>query len=646
MNSLLFYFVKSGIAMALFYGVYRIFLEKETNWTLNRFFLIGSLLLSLVLPLLPLPQLFDVRENMNLPVYFINLEEDLATNSFVTAETGSAVGGILKGWTIVTGIYLAGIIILLSILFIQIGKLVLMKKLEIRSQGPLKIIFVHQGIAPFSLFNRVYISRKNKHDGGLQTIIDHEYEHYRHLHFIDLVLLEFITIFQWFNPFTWLYVKSLKEVHEYQADAALLRHTCDVGTYRALLVNQLTGTEVFRLSNSFSKSLTKKRMIMMTQMKSKKHAWMKVLIAVPVLAGLLLAFSGKSSSMTQQEKETITGRVIHSETGDPLPGTTVIWKGHTLGTQTDRNGEFSLDVPEKNASLVYSYVGFWTLETRGSGPHDIKMAPSLIPVRLPEDVDPVTEVKETQGKNEEDAHPDADGYTIVEDPAHFPGGVTALKKYLEENIHYPEETFKGETRIGMKFIIESNGSVTDVEVLSKYNEEMDGEATRLISEMPDWKPAIQAGKIIRSGYYVPVKFDRIFGDLQDKSKVEKYFIVEEMPEFEGEFEKSQDNFRYWIMNNMKYPEDALKKGISGKVYLQFAVNMQGKVEDVKVVRSVHPLLDKEALRVVESSPDWTPGYQNEVPVNVVFTFPVEFSQEMLESQREYEDQLKRIYEER
>lgn len=176
---------------------------------------------------------------------------------------------------------------------------------------------MNKSIVPFSILNRVYLNQEIRRDPKIKTILDHEYAHYRFLHYIDLIILEFITIFQWFNPFIWLYIRSLKEIHEYQADAAVLRNGEETGSYQALLVNQLTGTEVFRLTNGFSKSLTKKRMIMMTKMRSKKGAWLKVLLAIPVLAILLIANAANSKTMPDGDPVLFKGKVVEAKSGSP-----------------------------------------------------------------------------------------------------------------------------------------------------------------------------------------------------------------------------------------------------------------------------------------------------------------------------------------
>jgi protein TonB len=114
------------------------------------------------------------------------------------------------------------------------------------------------------------------------------------------------------------------------------------------------------------------------------------------------------------------------------------------------------------------------------------------------------------------------------------------------------------------------------------------------------------------------------GDGEEVTPVEEepvFFIVEEMPSFQG---KGEDGFRQFIAKNLRYPEIAAENGISGRVYVQFAVNSKGQVVDAVVVRGIDPALDQEALRVVTSSPRWEPGRQRGTPVKVQFTFPINF----------------------
>ncbi|UCG28654.1 MAG: energy transducer TonB [Bacteroidales bacterium] len=108
---------------------------------------------------------------------------------------------------------------------------------------------------------------------------------------------------------------------------------------------------------------------------------------------------------------------------------------------------------------------------------------------------------------------------------------------------------------------------------------------------------------------------------EEAEEAEIFFIVEDMPSFQG---KGQEGFREWIAKNLRYPEIAAENGISGRVFVQFVVEPDGSVNKVEVIRGVDPALDKEAIRVVSSSPKWEPGKQRGKPVRVSYTFPIVF----------------------
>ncbi len=117
----------------------------------------------------------------------------------------------------------------------------------------------------------------------------------------------------------------------------------------------------------------------------------------------------------------------------------------------------------------------------------------------------------------------------------------------------------------------------------------------------------------------PIDYD--VQDEEDQGGGEIFFIVEDMPTFQG---KDVNAFREWVAQHIKYPEIAAENGISGRVYVQFVVEPDGRVDNVKVIRGVDPALDAEAVRVVKSSPKWSPGKQRGKPVRVAYTIPIVF----------------------
>lgn len=119
------------------------------------------------------------------------------------------------------------------------------------------------------------------------------------------------------------------------------------------------------------------------------------------------------------------------------------------------------------------------------------------------------------------------------------------------------------------------------------------------------------------------EFTGFVDDMEEEFEEEEvFYIVEDMPTFNGG--QPAIEFRKYIAQNLRYPDIAAENGISGRVIVQFAVNGKGRVVDANVVAGVDPALDKEAIRVVMSSPPWTPGKQRGKPVKVLFTFPINF----------------------
>jgi TonB family protein len=257
-------------------------------------------------------------------------------------------------------------------------------------------------------------------------------------------------------------------------------------------------------------------MIMMTRSRSKKNAWVKTLFALPVLAVMMLAFAGSPAGEFQDEPMTFRGSVIDAETGSPLSAVLVVVQGTPTITTTDGEGNYSLTLEKKDPALVFSYVGYKTVEARGttSGRIDIELEREIYKL------DPYVQGSETPSSGdthsswEDQLKARLETYDptkiIWEEKAYFPGGLPALKDYLEGNIRYPEHASEGTSEVAVKFMIETDGSVRDARIIRAVSPEMDREALRLVSSMPDWRPAVQMGQIIRSNYILPVVFQKQF----------------------------------------------------------------------------------------------------------------------------------------
>ena len=224
---------------------------------------------------------------------------------------------------------------------------------------------------------------------------------------------------------------------------------------------------------------------------------------------------------------------------------------------------------------------------------------------------------------------DANGvFRSVEQMPQFPGGEAALLKYIRSHVNYPESSDSQATVI-LQFVVETDGSIGQAKVIRSVDEALDKEAIRVIKTLPKFTPGRQNGQPVPVWYTVPVRFSRNAG-AQRPSDVPSSFnqdspndsiifrSVEQMPQFPG----GEAALLKYIMSHVNYPEGS---DLEGVVILQFVVKTDGSIGEVKVLRGLDPAFDQEAIRLVKSLPNFTPGRQNGQPVAVWYTLPVRFN---------------------
>lgn len=246
----------------------------------------------------------------------------------------------------------------------------------------------------------------------------------------------------------------------------------------------------------------------------------------------------------------------------------------------------------------------------------------------------------TESQNTFEVHnpEDTTVYVTVERMPEFPGGDAKLLKFIADRIKYPERAAKNkiEGRVPCSFVVEKDGSISNVKVNNPVDPDLDNEAMRVIRDLPKFKPGEDKGKVVRVKYSVPVRFflsapsppirvdkveDKILTEpMTDPSDPTLYVTAENMPEFpEGDA-----GLLKYVADNIKYPENAAKNGIQGRVSCTLVVEKDGSVSNAKVTAPVDPDLDKEALRVIMALPKFKPGTIDGKTVRVLYTVPVRF----------------------
>ncbi len=273
------FLIKSSIVLLVFYLGYWFLLRKGTHFKLNRFYLLAGLIFSLIIPFLS-----------------FQLPNNGASDIFVTLDSIdiSANGQLIKPdkeYVLVDFMQLfyfsVGFVLFFRILF----QFYLLIKMFVQSEtemvGTTKVVITNKNNAVFSFFNFVFANKKCLNSSGFQEILKHEHIHIIQKHSVDILLAEVLTIVLWFNPFAWLYRKTIKENHEFLADEGVIHNGYSANHYQKMLFEQSTGLHL-SLANNFNKSLTFKRLNMMKKIKSNKLAKYKVLIAIPVIMAMVI----------------------------------------------------------------------------------------------------------------------------------------------------------------------------------------------------------------------------------------------------------------------------------------------------------------------------------------------------------------------
>ena len=292
------YILKSGVCLSLFYLFYRLLLSKETFYRFNRIALLGILVFSLLLPLIEVTK--APQNEINQAVLTIEQLLVMAENHQQTQVTAVVEGDdLVDTWRspvhwieIVLLFYIAGIFFLVCRNVYSLFRLVrLMNTAQRRQIDKHTVLLVHdRKVAPFSWMKFVVISQTDLEENGREILI-HECAHIRKHHSWDLLIADICIFFQWFNPGAWLLKQELQNIHEYEADEAVINGGINARDYQLLLIKKAVGTRLYSMANSFNHSKLKKRITMMLKEKSNPWARLKYLYVLPLAAIAVTAFA-------------------------------------------------------------------------------------------------------------------------------------------------------------------------------------------------------------------------------------------------------------------------------------------------------------------------------------------------------------------
>ena len=286
MNGLIIFVIKVALFLITFYLVYLILLSRDTSYRRNRSFILTALFASLILPAI------TIHTSRPLDIQYLGIvlnEVFISAEAHENIQTGLWFGKFDTGQVIFI-IYITGVVIFILKLITNLANLLFLI-VRNRQEGTRIIRFHSFNTSGFSAMGYIFLN-SNLDSSDVEEIIKHEDNHLRKHHFIDIILVELVKSFQWFNPVVYLLDRSLRAIHEYQADQECLCTGIPVASYQNLLLNQVFRTKAFNLTNSFSNpSMIRKRMVMMTRRPTPALANLKLLLAIPAAGIISLAIS-------------------------------------------------------------------------------------------------------------------------------------------------------------------------------------------------------------------------------------------------------------------------------------------------------------------------------------------------------------------
>ncbi len=297
MENLLLYFVKANGLIILFYLMYVLFLRKETFFTSNRWYLIGGLVLSLILPLITFTKTIWV-EPTPIPVIY---EELIPINN--NAIKAPIQETSLDWSLIITTTYIAiSILLILKITFELASFFNRIRKN--RKQKETNFVLIHSDTTenPFSFFHYIVINPNRFSKEEFQHILTHESIHVKQKHSIDVLLSKLFCAFFWANPIVWLYRKAILQNLEFIADSETFQQIENKYEYQKTLLKVVTHQHDLSITNQFYQSLIKKRIVMLhTNQSHKRNAW-KYGIILPLLVGFMLLFQIETVAQVKESK--------------------------------------------------------------------------------------------------------------------------------------------------------------------------------------------------------------------------------------------------------------------------------------------------------------------------------------------------------
>ncbi len=553
MMEFLTYDLKAAAILAVFYMFYRLLLSRETFHCVNRVVLLTTAVASFILPLC----VITLHKTVVVELTEAHVDFEGMTMMIEEAEQQpfwqtAAIIAFFIGMVATLGYTLSNVL--------RVWLLISHSQQHPQPDGTV-ICVSSIDVSPFSWMHYIVLSQSD-YEAQDASILAHERGHIRRRHSLDLLLVDTLTALQWFNPAMWMLRQDLRAIHEYEADAAVLSQGINMRQYQYLLIQKVVSHCGYSVANGISHSTLKNRINMMLHKNSSRASLLKLLALVPIV-GIALAMQaetvndyvytektqtpqkkvikkGKANAQVKMGNNTIEVKAEQKAEQDEKPATIESPKIIISETPSDHDPLVILDgkiatreqvktldqneidhintVKPEAKDVLEAYAKHYNADTSNGiifiitkaymeKPHDHKSVVVVVKAKKPQTLEEAA----TQGDiaiGAIDYDKPEKPFDVVEQMPEFPGGTPELMKYISTNVKYPAEATKNgaQGRVLVQFIVEKDGSISEVEVIKKVNEHLDAEAVRVVNAMPKWKPGKQNGEPVRVKYTLPISF--------------------------------------------------------------------------------------------------------------------------------------------
>lgn len=477
------FLIKSTITLFVLLAVYYLFLEKEKIHVFNRFYLLFSLVFSMVIPFITIEVIQEIAQ----PTVNPGNIQILQGSAVVMEETNYLAIGLWSLYAVVT-----------LVLAVRFTSNIIKIFSKMKSNTPIdyknaKLILVPEKTLPHTFLNTIFINETEYNNRQIEAeLYTHELTHVTQKHTLDILFIELLKTVFWFNPIFIFYKKAIQLNHEFLADEKVVTAYNNVPFYQSLLLSKANENPIFYLASNLNYLITKKRLLMMTKTTSKTEALLKKAMLIPVVTALLFLLCTKVVAQETNVKE---------ETTPAKPGNLFkTYYDKTTFEIKDEKGKVASEKKYNELTLLEKSAIPSILSKQKEMPTNEELLATLSK-GAPEviEIDAYDSENQFVQKGENEVYNTAG---ITEKPD-FPGGIMEFYKFVGTNFKTPAQpNLKG--KVYITFIVEKDGSLSDIKNIRDIGFGTGEEAIRVLKICPKWIPGKMNGVPVRVMYSLPI----------------------------------------------------------------------------------------------------------------------------------------------